>query len=89
VVSAEVLGFTSFCPTYRTISQTVRSLSFIDNKIDKGACIEYNRLSDRRKFLRSLWMTPLPLMLYAFPDELFWFLTEITGLSIFTKTIVI
>lgn len=38
------------------------------NKIDKGFCFSYWRLSYRRRFLRTLWMTPLVLLVpfYAY-----------------------
>ena len=33
-------------------------------KIDKGFCILYSNLSDRRKFIRTLWMMPLVAIMF-------------------------
>jgi len=60
------------------------------NNSDKGLCLEYNKLSYRRRFLRNLWfMVPGSLVFYLFPDHLFDFLSEVTGISIISKHVVV
>ncbi len=34
-----------------------------NNKVDKGFKILYGKLSNRRKFIRTLWITPFIIML--------------------------
>ena len=39
----------------------------MNEKIDKGFCISYWKLSYRRKFIRTVWMTPFAFLLFLFP----------------------
>jgi len=34
----------------------------MDNGIDKGFCLMYHKLSYRRKFIRTIWMTPFAIL---------------------------
>ena len=56
------------------------------NKTDNGSNIEYSRLSYRGRFFRNLWMTPLALIFLLFPNDLFKFLVDFSGISIISKT---
>lgn len=51
--------------------------------VDQGSCLVYNKLSYRRKLIRTLWVVPfcvLLLMLPDFPNRGIWLsLTLITG----------
>ena len=38
-------------------------------KIDKGFSLIYRKLSYRRKFLRTLWSTPIILLLFLFDED--------------------
>ena len=46
------------------------------NKVDKGFCLQYSRLSDRRKFIRTLWMIPWLAAMFLVPEE-----TRVLGVS--------
>jgi len=39
----------------------------MNEKIDKGFCASYWKLSYRRKFFRTLWMSPFALFFLLFP----------------------
>lgn len=53
--------------------------------VDKGRCLLYDRLSYRRRFLRSLWMMPLPLVLFFFPESIFAYLAEAAGVAVISR----
>jgi hypothetical protein len=38
-------------------------------KIDKGFCIQYWKLSYRRKFIRTIWMLPFVGLMFLIPDQ--------------------
>jgi len=60
------------------------------NYIDKGFCLEYKKLSYRRRWIRNLWfMVPGSFIFYLFPKDLFEFLSEATGISIISKHMVV
>ncbi|RLA06649.1 MAG: hypothetical protein DRQ51_08675 [Gammaproteobacteria bacterium] len=40
-----------------------------DDRVDKGFCFRYSKLSNRRKFIRNLWMTPAPFWLVIMERE--------------------
>ncbi len=41
----------------------------MSDKIDKGFCLNYWRLSYRRKLLRILWMSPLTFLFFFLPAD--------------------
>jgi hypothetical protein len=58
-------------------AQNHASLNLVRNtmtdKVDKGFCLNYWRLSYRRKMLRTLWMIPPTFLFFFFPvDMTFW-----------------
>ncbi len=59
------------------------------NNTDKGLCIEYEKLSYRRKCIRNLWFMLGSFVFYLFPDHLFDFLSEITGILFISKHTVV
>ncbi len=40
--------------------------------IDKGFCLNYYKLSYRRKLIRTLWLSPVVLMVLAVSKAFFW-----------------
>ena len=55
------------------------------NKVDKGLKINYWKLSHRRKFIRTLWVTPFAffaLFLVWYSDRGFWYNVLITVLMV-------
>jgi len=45
----------------------------MNEKIDKGFCASYWKLSYRRKFIRTLWMSPFALFFFLFPANYMFF----------------
>ncbi len=57
-------------------------------KVDKGFCFEYSKLSYRRRMVRNLWFAVISPVFFIFPDDLFGFISKVSGIPI-TKLAVV